>query len=238
MTTTDDQELLREYASRSSEPAFATLVSRHVDMVYSVALRCVGNHHQAEEITQAVFVVLARKAGSLRRGTVLSGWLFHTARLTTANFIRTETRRARREQEAFMQSHVEENQTEVWQQIAPLLDDAIADLGEKDRNAVVLRFVKGKDYTEVGEVLGASQEAAQVRVSRAVEKLRKIFSKRGVVLSVAALGGAISANSIEAAPVGLAVSATAMAVQSTALTASTLTLAKGTLKFMAWTKLN
>lgn len=161
MTTTDDQELLREYASRSSEPAFATLVSRHVDMVYSVALRCVGNHHQAEEITQAVFVVLARKAGSLRRGTVLSGWLFHTARLTTANFIRTETRRARREQEAFMQSHVEENQTEVWQQIAPLLDDAIADLGEKDRNAVVLRFVKGKDYTEVGEVLGASQEAAQ-----------------------------------------------------------------------------
>ena len=77
-----------------------------------------------------------------------------------------------------------------------------------------------------------------MRVSRAVEKLRKIFSKRGVVLSVAALGGAISANSIEAAPVGLAVSATAMAVQSTALTASTLTLAKGTLKFMAWTKLN
>ena len=84
MTTTDDMDLLQEYATGHSEAAFTTLVSKYVDMVYSVALRRVGNHHQAEEITQAVFVILARKAGSLRQSTVLSGWLFHTARLTAA----------------------------------------------------------------------------------------------------------------------------------------------------------
>jgi RNA polymerase sigma factor (sigma-70 family) len=237
MTTSDDMELLREYASQNSETAFAMLVSRHIDMVYSVSWRRTGNHHQSEEITQTVFVLLARKAGSLRPGTVLSGWLFHTARLTAANFIRTEIRRTRREQEAFMQANAEENQTAVWERIAPLLDDAIAALGEKDRDAVVLRFVKGKDYPEVGKALGTTPEAAQVRVSRAVEKLRKIFGKRGVALSGAALGGAISANSVQAAPAGLAVAITSAAVQGTALTASTLTLAKGTLSVMAWAKI-
>ena len=233
----DDMDLLKEYASRSSESAFATLVSRHIDMVYSVAMRCTGNHHHAEEITQAVFALLAAKAGSLSSGIVLSGWLFHTARLTAANFVRKEIRRTRREQEAFMQSNMQENQTAIWEQIAPLLDDAIADLGEKDRNAVVLRFVNGKDYSEVAAALGTTAQSAQVRVSRAVEKLRKIFSKRGVVLSGVALGGAISANSIQAAPAGLAMTITSAAVQGTALTASTVTLAKGAVSFMAWTKI-
>src|SRR5262252_2703321 len=129
MVAMDDMELLQEYAAHNSEPAFATLVQRHVDMVYSVALRCVGNHHQAEEVTQAVFIVLAKKARSLRRGTILTGWLFQTARLTAANFRRTEIRRARREQEAYMQSNLDEKGTDVWQQIAPLLDDAVAELG-------------------------------------------------------------------------------------------------------------
>src|SRR5262245_35133070 len=183
MTSTGDMDLLQEYATRNSEPAFATLVSRHINLVYSVAIRRVGNHHHAQEITQAVFVILARKAGSLSRKTVLPGWLFQTARLTAASFLRSETRRARREQEAFMQSYVDEDKSDAWQQIAPLLDDAIAGLDEKDRNAVVLRFLEGKDYVEIGSALGASAEAAQVRVSRAVEKLRKIFGKRGVALS-------------------------------------------------------
>src|SRR5258708_18396542 len=107
-----DMELLQEYAARKSEEAFATLVTRHVDMVYAVALRCVGNHHQAQEVTQAVFIVLAKKAGSLRAGTVLPGWLFHTTRLTAANSMRTEIRRARREQEAYMQSTTDENGTD------------------------------------------------------------------------------------------------------------------------------
>src|SRR5262252_3625852 len=139
-----DMELLQEYAAHNSEQAFAALVRQHIDMVYSVALRCVHNHHQAEEITQAVFIILARKARSLGRGTVLSGWLFHTTRLTAANYLRTEIRRSHREQEAHMQSHLQHSGTDAWQQVAPLLDDAIASLGEKDRSAIVLRLVNGK----------------------------------------------------------------------------------------------
>src|SRR5512134_1101151 len=154
MQPTDDMGLLREYARGHSEEAFATLVTRHIDLVYSAALRQVGNHHQAEEITQAVFVILARKARSLGPGTVLAGWLFRTARLTTANYLRTEIRRARREQEAFMQSEPTENSGDPWQEVAPLLNDAIAALAEGDRDAIVLRFLQGKDYKQVAAALG------------------------------------------------------------------------------------
>ena len=230
-------ELLREYAAEKSEQAFAAIVSRHLNLVYSVALRHAGNAHEAQDITQAVFVVLARKAGSLRKGTVLSGWLFHAARMTASNFIRSETRRTKREQEAYMQSTLtEEPANDDWKQIAPLLDTAMADLGEQDRNAIVLRYVEGKDLKAVGVALGSSEEAAKKRVSRAVEKLRGFFTKRGVVLSSAALAGAISANAVQAAPAGLAAVITAGAMEGAAATVSSLTLMKGALKLMAWTK--
>src|SRR3954464_698005 len=104
MQDAHDMDLLRQYAQRNSDEAFATLVARHVNMVYSAALRKTGNPHAAEEITQAVFVILAKKAGSLRNETILPGWLYQTARLTAANFLRNEIRRAQREQEAYMQS--------------------------------------------------------------------------------------------------------------------------------------
>src|SRR6266481_6271590 len=187
MPELDDMELLREYALRNSEEAFATLVSRHIDLVYSAALRQVGNHHQAEEITQAVFVILARKARSISPGTILPGWLFRTARLSAANHLRAEIRRTRREQEAYMQSNPSDNSDELWQQMAPALNDVIDSLREKDRNAIVLRFLKGKDYKEVAAALGGTEEAAQMRVSRTLEKLRKLFAKRGVVLSAVML---------------------------------------------------
>lgn len=232
----DDMELLREYASRNSEEAFAALVSRHIDLVYSAALRELGNHHQAEEVTQAVFVVLARKARSLSPGTILPGWLFRTARLTAFNYLRTEIRRARREKEAHMQSNPSENPDDRWREVAPMLNDAIADLGENDRNAIVLRFLKGKDYKEVATALGGTEEAAQMRVSRALEKLRKLFAKRGVAVSAGVLAGLMTAHGTQAAPLGLAALVAASAVQGTTLTASTLTLVEGALKLMAWTK--
>src|SRR5438046_9167280 len=116
-----DMELVREYASRKCEDAFTTLVSRHINMVYSVALRQVGNAAHAEEITQAVFLTLARKAPTLRQSTVVSGWLFQTARLTAANFQRSELRRTRREHEAFMQSNLNEDAADLWREISPLL---------------------------------------------------------------------------------------------------------------------
>ena len=156
----DDIALLREYVGHDSEEAFATLVTRHVNKVYSVALRHTRNPHQAEEITQAVFVILAKKSRHLGRRVVLSGWLYQTARLAALTFIRSEIRRARREQEAQMQTLLNESESEVWTQIAPLLDTAMAGLNEKDRYAVVLRFFDGKSMREVGTALGGSEDAS------------------------------------------------------------------------------
>ena len=210
MQPTDDSALLRQYAENHSDEAFAELVTRHVNLVYSVALRHVGNPHNAEEITQAVFVILAKKAAQLRHAKALSSWLFQVTRLTATNFARSEMRRHRREEEAQMQSILNEPGGEVWPAIAPWLDAAVAGLREKDRQAVVLRFYEGRNLREVGLALGASEDAAEKRVNRALEKLRKFFTKRGVSSTTATIAGAISANSVQAAPVALAKSVTAV----------------------------
>jgi uncharacterized protein (TIGR03435 family) len=237
MQPTDDIALLRQYAENNSDEAFAALVTRHINLVYSVALRQVGKPHAAEEITQAVFIILAKKAAQLRHDKALSSWLFQATRLTTNNFIRSESRRHRREEEAYMQSVLDEAGTEVWPKIAPLLDDAVGGLREKDRQAIVLRFYKGRNLRDVGLALGASEDAAEKRVSRALEKLRNFFTKRGVDSTTATIAETISANSVQAAPVALAKSVTAVAIaKGAAASGSTLTLIKGALKIMAWTK--
>ena len=232
-------ELLRDYARHSSETAFAELVQRHIALVYSVALRHVGIAAQAEEITQAVFIILARKAAGLRTDTILEGWLYETTRLTALSFLRGERRRQFREQEAYMQSTLNENPASdaVWNQIAPLLDEAMARLGKKDRDAVILRFFKEKSVREVAVALQINEAAAQRRTLRALEKLKKFFMKRGVSSTTAIIiAGTISANSVQAAPVALAKSVTAVAiVKGAAASGSTLTLIKGALKIMAWT---
>ena len=236
--TTDDMALLREYVQRNSEEAFAMLVSRHVNLVYSVALRQVHDPHLAEEITQAVFIILARKARLLNAKTILVGWLCRTARYASANALTIQRRRQDREQEAHMQSVLNEPEPEAWTQIAPLLDTALAQLGETDHNAIVLRFFEGRSFDEVGMALGASEDTAKKRVKRAVEKLRKFFTKRGITLSAAAIAGAVSANSVQAAPVALAKSTTALAIaKGAAASGSTLILVKGTMKMMTWLKL-
>jgi RNA polymerase sigma factor (sigma-70 family) len=236
MQPIDDNALLRQYVENRSDEAFAKLVTRHINLVYSVALRQIGDPHHAEEITQAVFIIFAQKAAQLREIKALGSWLFQVARLTANNFARSESRRSRREQEAYMQSILNESETEVWPSIAPLLDTAVASLREKDRQAIVLRFYEGKNLREVGSVLEASDDAAEKRVHRALEKLRKFFMKRGVTLTTAIIVEAISSNSVQAAPVGLAATISATAVKSSAVAASTLTLIKGALKIMAWTK--
>ena len=146
MPELNDHELLAEFARSESETAFATLVARHVNLVYSAALRFSGNPDSAKEISQAVFIIMARKAGKLSSRIVLSGWLYQTARLTAANWVKSETRRQQREQEAYMQSTSNETgwsrqgEADAWQDVAPLLDEAMGHLGETDRNAVVLRY--------------------------------------------------------------------------------------------------
>ena len=236
---TDDMELVREYARHGSEEAFVTLVSRHVNLVYSVALRQVHDTHLAEEVTQAAFIILARKAGSLNSKTILSAWLCRTAQYAAADALKSQRRRQRREQDMHLESGLNQTEPESqpWTDIAPLLDIAMAQLGEKDHSAIVLRFFEGKDLKQVGAALGVSENTAKTRVSRATEKLRRFFSRRGITFSAAVIAGAISANSVQAAPIGLATSVTVAAVKGAVVTASTLTLMKTTLKLMAWTKL-
>jgi uncharacterized protein (TIGR03435 family) len=238
MPDASDMDLLRDYDRQGSEEAFAALVQRHINLVYSVALRHVGIAAHAEEITQAVFVILARQAGSLRADIILEGWLHTTTRLTALRFMRGERRRHFREQEAYMQSTLHTSpDASAWNQLAPLLDEAISRLGKNDRDAVMLRFFKEKSLREVAAGLNVSEAAAQRRVLRAVEKLRGFFSKRGIILPMAVLTTAISAHSIQAAPAGLAKTVTAVAItKGAAASSSTLTLIKGALKFMAWTK--
>ena len=239
MHDASDMELLRDYDRQGSEAAFAALVQRHINLVYSVALRHVGIAAHAEEITQAVFIILARKAAGLRADTILEGWLHETTRLTALSFLRGERRRQFREQEAYMQSTLQEhNDAATWNQLAPLLDEAVSRLGKKDRDAVMLRFFKDKNLREVAAALNVNEAAAQRRGHRAVEKLRGFFTKRGAALSSVAIAGAISANSVQAAPAALAKSVTAVAIaKDAAVSGSTLTLVKETLKIMTHAKL-
>jgi RNA polymerase sigma factor (sigma-70 family) len=235
---TDDMMLLREYATRNSEPAFEQLVLRHINLVYSAALRRVHDTHLAEEITQAVFIILARKAESLGPDTILSGWLYRTTRYAAADALKTQRRRQQREQEAHMQSLSNEPPTDdAWKQIAPLLDTAIDKLNERDRNAVVLRFFEGKSLNEVGAAVGVSPDAAKRRVHRAVDKLRKFFSSRGITLSVAAITGAVMANCAQATPTGLAAATAAAAVKGSVIATSTLSIVNGALNAMNWIRI-
>jgi RNA polymerase sigma factor (sigma-70 family) len=241
----DDMTLVREFAASQSEPAFAALVERHVALVHSAALRQTGDAHLAEEITQAVFIILARKAASLGPKTVLSAWLYRTTRYAAADALRAKRRRQAREQEAHMQSILNqpdadlsrrsETEADVWAQLAPLLDDALAELGETDRAALVLRFFENKTAREIAGALRMEEAAAQKRVARALEKLRAIFMKRGVTLTATVIAGAVAANSVQAAPAGLAAVA-ATAAKGTTVAASIVGLVKGTTKLIAWAK--
>jgi RNA polymerase sigma factor (sigma-70 family) len=238
MADTVDMDLVREFVAGNSDSAFATLVKRHINLVYSVALRRLGDRQHAEDVTQAVFLILASKAGSLRPGTVLSGWLYQTARLTAINFQRAARRRQCREQEAQMQ-FMQDSQPDVsWQQLAPLLEEALARLGEQERDAVVLRFFDNRTVGEVAAALNLKESAAQMRVSRATEKMRKFFVRRGIPISTAVLMAAIGTNAVQAAPAALSSTVVGtVAVKGAIVGAPTLALTKSTLKLMAWAKL-
>jgi len=243
MAKLNDHELLAEYANRGSEEAFATLVNQHINLVYSTALRCTGQAQYAEEIVQAVFIILARKAGRLSRRVSVSGWLYQTARLTAANLTKKENRRMRREQEAYMQSTLEDVELEqadpaVWGKIAPLLEEAMGRLGATDRQVVVLRYFQNQSAAEIGAELRMTEATVRQRAGRALEKLRRYFGQSGTILSGATIATLLSANSVHAAPVGAAKAVSAIAVaKGAAASASTLALVKAGLNLMTWTKL-
>lgn len=232
----DDLELLRRFAATADEAAFATLVERHVALVHSVALRVARNPDAAQEITSAVFIVLARKARTLDAKTVLPGWLYHTARLTAANYVRGEIRRARRESEALMELSPQETEAGAWEHIAPLLETAMARLNPADRDVVVLRYFQNKTMEELAAILHLPETTARKRVTRAVEKLRRFFVRRGVTLSATLLAGALTAHSVSAAPVALATTIATTTASGTAISTNIATLVKGTIRIMTYTK--
>jgi RNA polymerase sigma factor (sigma-70 family) len=207
-----DGTLLREYAQSGSEGAFAEIVRRHVDLVYSTALRAVGgDSHLAQDVSQGVFIDLARKAARLSDRSVLTGWLYKSACFAAAKAVRSERRRQDREQEAHaMQDHLTgPAQNSDWEQIGPVLNTVMLELGESDREVLLLRFFERRSLAEVGSQLGLSENAARMRLERALERLRRRLARRGVTSTAAGLALVLAHQAVSAAPVGLAASITA-----------------------------
>ena len=214
-----DAQLLRAYAETRSDVAFNELVRRHVDFVYSAARRMVCDPHLAEDVTQDVFVALAASAGQLIHRPVLSGWLHRTAQNIAAQTVRTIERRRAREKEAAVMNELLSADSEVsWEHIAPHLDAALGELSEPDRDALFLRYFERKSARDMAVTLGVSDEAAQKRVHRAVERLRELFVKRGVTIGSSALVVVISANAVQSAPISLAITISAATTAATTAT--------------------
>ena len=214
-----DQDLVRAYVEAGSDSAFQRLVLRYVDLVHSVALRLVRDPHLAEDVSQAVFLTLAndakRLSHKLASGVPLSGWLHLTTRNLAIKTVRTESRRRSRERiAATMESST--STEPVWEQLAPHLDEALASLPEPDRHALLLRFFEKRTAREIGSRLGWSEDGAQKRVTRALEKLRQQFRTAGVGVSVAGLIAALGAHAVHAAPVGLGAKICAGVIQTSA----------------------
>jgi RNA polymerase sigma factor (sigma-70 family) len=209
----EDTELLRHYIEENSEEAFATLVRRHLDFVYGVALRRVGgNQCLAEEVAQTLFTDLARKARTLQRHPALSAWLFRSARFAAAQAMRSERRRRGREDAFAMHEITQSSDPDPdWEHLRPALEDALDALPERDRTAVGLRFFDGCSFADVGKKIASSEEAARLRVYRALETLRGTLGRRGITSTSAALA-ALLARPAAAAPAHLATSITSAAI--------------------------
>jgi RNA polymerase sigma factor (sigma-70 family) len=213
-----DGNLLARYAGHHAEDAFTEIVRRHLDLVYSAALRQVRSPQLAEEVVQSVFIKLSRHASRFAPDAILTAWLYQVTRRETVDVIRREARRQSREKISTEMNAT--NTTSVdWTQVGRLLDEAMDTLDVTDRTAVLLRYFENRSLREVGNILGTTEDAAQKRVSRAVERLRRFFAKRSVTVGAAVLAGAISANAVQAAPIGLALTVSSVS----ALPASTIT---------------
>jgi RNA polymerase sigma factor (sigma-70 family) len=219
----DDAELLRRYTEDHSEEAFAELVRRHIGFVYAVAARRLdADKHLAEDVTQSVFVDLARKAPGLSPQVVLTGWLFNSVRFAASRAARTEQRRRSREQKAYSMNHsIVEGAAIDWESLRPLLDELIGKLPERDRQAVLLRFFAADDFTKIGEKLAMSPDGARTRVNRALDKLQAMLTKHGVVSTGSALTAVLANQPLLATPAGLSTSITKAALAAAAAKSAT-----------------
>ncbi len=231
MPETTDAQLLRDYAEHRNEAAFRELVHRHTDVVYASALRQVSSPDLAHDIAQSVFTDLARKAqplaGTLTGDASLLGWLYRSTRFLALNQLRDDRRRQARERQAMENFDPASETAPEWERVQPVLDEAMADLSDEDREALLLRFFKNRDFRAIGAALGVSDDAAQKRVSRALERLRTQLTSRGVTTTAVALSTVMSTNAVPLAPAGLAATLSTAALAGTTLaTATTATVIK------------
>ncbi|HEX2853968.1 MAG TPA: sigma-70 family RNA polymerase sigma factor [Opitutaceae bacterium] len=236
----DDSLLLKQYVGDHSEAAFTALVQRHVNLVYSAALRQLGGDaHLASDASQGVFLALAQNARRLVHHTALTGWLYTTTRYVCAKLVRTRQRaRTREETASSMNQILEEGPAEPdWSAVRDVLDDAMHELGPRDREALLLRHFEGRSFGEIGEVCGLGENAAQMRVKRATEKLRSRLAHRGIMSTAAALGAALTAHGAATAPAGLANAAATLALAGATTATSGLAGTVAWLQFMSTTKL-
>jgi RNA polymerase sigma factor (sigma-70 family) len=231
-----DVQWLRTFVTEGCEKSFAALVQHYQGLVYSAALRQVQDSTLAEEVAQAVFVILARKARTLPQNVVLAGWLFRTTRFVASHAVRDRRRRLKYEKEAAAMNPHEPAPRSAWDDVAPVLDEALARLGATDRHAILLRFFEQKHLKEVGSALGTTEEAARKRVARALDKLHLFLTRRGTVLSVTGLATALTANAVQAAPAHLFSAITATVAAKGGSTA-TLLLINSSMKAMLYAKL-
>jgi RNA polymerase sigma factor (sigma-70 family) len=232
----DDTELLRRYARDGSEEAFTELVARHLNLVYSVALRRVGGDaHLAKDVTQQVFIALARQAAALSGRPVLAGWLYTTSRFVSAQVVRAARRRQAREQEAQLMQYSSASVPDPdWDRLRPVLDEVMDRLSDHDREALLLRFFEGQPFAAVSEKLGLTEEATRKRVDRALDKLRAMLARRGIGSTTAAVALMLENQAVTAAPAGLTTTVAGSALSAgSGINLSTLSL----LQLMSTTKL-
>lgn len=235
----DDVTLLRRYSQESSQEAFAELVRRHIELVYTASLRCLGNDsHLAEDVTQTVFSSLAQKAASLRIQSSLTGWLYCRARSAAIDIIRSEQRRRNREQQALAITELSTlgPTTSDWDRLRPEIEDAIEGLKDSDRDVVLLRFFERQSFSEIGALLNINEDTAQKRADRALEKMRAVFAKRGITSTTAVLAGLLANQAVATVPPGLSTAVTATALAS-ATPVGALTTVQSILNIMSTTKL-
>src|ERR1041385_3074122 len=199
-----DRELLTEYAEQGSESAFKALVERHLDVVFATALRGLNNTGAAEEITQNVFITLARKAAWLRGETSVVGWLHKTTLFEVRGWWRGELRRQRREQTAIELGTTMKEEDSLLQSLGGELDEGLLGLRDVDRQALILRYFEGQSHREIGVLLGAREDAVRMRITKALGQLTRFFRRRGYPVVVVGTTAALLTSAAKAAPAGLA----------------------------------
>jgi RNA polymerase sigma factor (sigma-70 family) len=236
----DAAELDRFVRERSDE-AFRVLVEKYTNMVYATCLRGLGGDHSAaEEAVQSVFALLARKAGGIRRPGALAAWLFKTANWVVVSAKREAARRGRREAEAALRMEgvrrmAKESAGRAFdQEEQALLNDAIAALRTKQRDAIVMHFLHGRSRREVAAALGCSEDALRMRIDYGLKKLRSHFARKGIVLSLGVLTAGLTIEGTTSASAGLTALCCAAGRGATSIYVNT--VAKGALKMMFWAK--